>query len=69
MKQTTIPLLNAHQLVQLSAHSAVHVKTISKLYRGEPVRSNVAHRVLQSAIALSLPEPLDVVIARGGKQP
>lgn len=67
MKQTTLPLLNAHQVVQLSAHSSVHSKTISKLYRGEPVRSNVAHRVLQSAIALAFPEPPNVVIAGRGK--
>ena len=54
---------NAYQRLQIAVHSGVSPKTVLKAYRGKPIRSSIAARVVAAAQLLRLPVP-EVVIAQ-----
>lgn len=54
---------NAYQRLQIAVHSGVSPKTVLKAYKGKPIRSSIAARVVAAAQLLRLPLP-EVVIAQ-----
>lgn len=53
---------NAYQRLQIAVHAGVSPKTVNKAYKGKPVRSSIAARIVAAAQLLRLPAP-EVVIA------
>jgi DNA-binding LacI/PurR family transcriptional regulator len=52
---------SAHDRRRIAVAALVSPRTVDRAYRGEPIRSMVAARILEATRALGLPEPPVVV--------
>jgi len=57
---------DAHRLM---AHTLVDIKTLTKAYRGRPMRASAHVRIAQAARELRIPAPMPLVPAKLGRPP
>ena len=62
MTPPTVTRLSAHNVMRIAVYGFTHPRTVRRAYRGDPVRSTTAARIIDAAQKLGLPEP-NVTIA------
>lgn len=58
--------LNTHDTLRIAVEACVHPRTVTRAYRGQPIRSTTAARIKQAAAKLGFAVPQIVLADASG---